>query len=246
MAYQLEICANSIASAIAAKNGGADRIELCDNITEDGTTPSAGQIKWCVENLDIEIWPLIRPRGGNFIYTAEEFETILLDIQFCKQIGCDGIVTGILDINNEIDLDRCSQIISAAYPMPVAFHRAIDTTNDLAKSLEKIIELGFVRVLTSGGENNAYTGRSVIAELIKQAKSRIEVMPGAGINEKNIHEIAKTTQAKCFHTTAKEEVTQVKVNAKSKFSVSNSPLTDRIYQTNSDKVKLLKDIIKNL
>ncbi|MNK03464.1 Copper homeostasis protein CutC [compost metagenome] len=247
LGMKLEICANSIESAIAAEKGGADRIELCANLGEGGTTPSYGQIKWCVENLQLEVWPLIRPRGGDFLYTTAEFENILEDISVCKQIGCDGVVTGLLNSNGSIDEERCKQIISAAFPMPVAFHRAFDMSNDLNKTLETIIDLGFVRILTSGGKENAEVGANEIAKLILQASERIEIMPGAGINADNLTKIARITGAKSFHTTAKSIVSskmQFK-NATSKMGNSNADEFN-FEQTDVDKVKVLKEILNSL
>lgn len=243
----LEICANSVESAIAAEQGGAERIELCTNLPEGGTTPSYGQIKWCVENLKLEVWPLIRPRGGDFVYSDAEFENVLEDISFCKQIGCDGVVTGILLTNGRIDKLRCAKIIKDAYPMRVAFHRAFDMSFDLSKSLEAIIELGFVRILTSGGESNANEGKFKIAKLIQLAKDRIDIMPGAGINAGNISEIARITGAKNFHTTAKSTVAsqmQFK-NEASKMGTINSDEFS-FEQTDLSKVKVLKEILNKL
>lgn len=245
--FKLEICANSIASAIAAEKGGADRIELCANLAEGGTTPSYGQIKWCVENLQLEVWPLIRPRGGDFLYTDAEFETILEDIAFCKQIGCHGVVTGLLNTDGSIDKERCIKIIEAASPMPVAFHRAFDMSDDLSKSLETLIKLGFVRVLTSGGKENAFVGANELAKLVLQAKERIEIMPGAGVSTTNIAEIAKITGARCFHTTAKS-----KVNSQMQFKNDASKMGDidtdefSYEQTDIEKVKSLRKIIDSL
>lgn len=243
----LEICANSIASAIAAEEGGAHRIELCANLAEGGTTPSYGQIKWCVENLQLDVWPLIRPRGGDFLYTDAEFESILEDIAFCKQIGCDGIVTGVLLTNGRIDKLRCAKIIEAAYPMPVAFHRAFDMSNDLSKSLETLIDLGFVRVLTSAGESNANEGKFKIAKLIHLAKDRIEIMPGAGVNATNIVEIAKITGAKSFHTTAKSVVAS-KMKFKNQVSKMGGSNADEFSHEQTDviKVKELAALLREL
>ncbi len=247
MEYKLEICANSIESAIAAEKGGADRIELCANLGEGGTTPSYGQIKQCIEKLQLEVWPLIRPRGGDFLYTNTEFENIIEDISYCKKIGCHGIVTGILDTNGNIDRERCIKIIAAASPMPVAFHRAFDMSNQLSKSLETIIKLGFVRVLTSGGKENAFSGAYEIAKLVSQSNHRIEIMPGGGVNAENITEIANITRAKSFHTTAKSIV-----NSKMQFrnvdsKMGNNNTNEFAYeQTDTNKVRVLKEIIKNL
>lgn len=243
----LEICANSIESAIAAEKGGADRIELCANLSEGGTTPSYGQIKWCVENLQLEVWPLIRPRGGDFLYTDAEFECILEDISFCKQIGCHGIVTGILDNNGNVDEIRCRQIIAIASPMPVAFHRAFDMSRNLEESLEAIITLGFVRILTSGGKANAEIGASEIAKLIVQADNRIEMMPGAGINNNNLLEIAKITGAKCFHTTAKDKFASKMIFQNTIGKMGDKDADEFSYeQTDLNKVKVLKEILNDL
>jgi len=243
--FTLEICANSIESATAAQKGGAHRIELCTNLAEGGTTPSYGQIKWCLENLQLEVWPLIRARGGDFLYTDAEFESMLLDITYCKKIGCHGVVTGILNTDGSIDQERCRQIISTASPMPVAFHRAFDMSNDLSKNLESIIDLGFVRLLTSGGKENALTGANEIAQLILQAEERIEIMPGTGINAENIIEIAKITGAKSFHTTAKSVIKSKMQfrNHKSKMGAEGDEFSCE--QTDVNKVKALKEILNN-
>ncbi len=243
----LEICANSIESAIAAEKGGADRIELCANLGEGGTTPSYGQIKWCIEHLDLEVWPLIRPRGGDFLYKDADFECLLEDISFCKQIGCHGVVAGILDRNGNVDEVRCRQIIAMASPMPVAFHRAFDMSQNLEESLEAIIALGFVRILTSGGKANAEIGASEIAKLVVQAANRIEIMPGAGINNNNLLEIAKVTGAKCFHTTAKDKFAS-KMNFQNAIGKMGDKDADEFSyeQTDSCKVKVLKEILNFL
>ncbi|MFN0256290.1 copper homeostasis protein CutC [Pedobacter ureilyticus] len=243
----LEICANSVESAIAAQQGGADRIELCTNLAEGGTTPSYGQIKWCVENLQLEVWPLIRPRGGDFLYSDAEFETILGDISYCKQIGCNGVVTGLLNTNGTINEERCAKIIAVASPMPVAFHRAFDMSNDLSVALETVIKLGFVRVLSSGGKENAFVGANELAKLVVQANNRIEIMPGAGVNADNLIEIAKTTSAKNFHTTAKS-VVKSKMKFKNEASKMGLENADEFSyeQTDTLKVKVLKEILNIL
>lgn len=240
----LEICANSVESAIAAQQGGADRIELCTNLTEGGTTPSYGQIKWCVENLRLEVWPLIRPRGGDFLYSDAEFEIILEDISYCKQIDCNGVVTGLLNENGEVDEERCRKIVAAASPMPVAFHRAFDMSVDLSKSLEKIINLGFVRILTSGGRANAHAGMENLKMLVLQAGNRIEIMPGAGVNADNLLEIAQVTGAVNFHTTAKSLI-KSKMQFRNEASKMGDKKADEFSyeQTDLNKVKVLKNIL---
>jgi len=202
----LEVCANSYTSAKAAEEGGASRVELCENLAEGGTTPSYAQIKRCKTQLNIEIWPIIRPRGGDFLYSDEEFELMKEDLQICKSLNCEGAVVGLLLSNGEIDQPRCAELIQLASPMPLAFHRAFDMSNDLNLALEALIALGFVRVLTSGATENAHDGIETISMLVKQANRRIEIMPGAGINPDNIHEIATRTGALTFHTSARETI----------------------------------------
>lgn len=242
MILTLEICANGVKSAIAAQNGGANRIELCTNLLEGGTTPSYGIIEWCTNNLAIEVWPIIRPRGGDFVYSKEEFETILIDINYAKQVGCTGIVVGILNQQANVDIERCAEIIAMAYPMPVVFHRAFDRCANLESALTQIIDLGFVRVLTSGGKSNAYDGRFTIANLVKQAAGKIEIMPGAGITAGNLVEIAEITKATSFHTTAKSLV-----NNDPSFASSLITTIDYSHQeTDVAKVKELKNILNSL
>lgn len=205
--FQLEVCANCYTSALAAQQGGAVRVELCENMAEGGTTPSYAQIKHAKEKLHIEIWPIIRPRGGDFLYTDDEFEIMKEDIRQCKQLGCAGAVTGMLLQDGRIDTERCKALIELAKPMPLAFHRAFDMSNNLSEALEELIELGFVRVLTSGAAPNAPAGTVVIAQLVKQAGKRIEVMPGAGINPGNIALLRQQTGAHTFHTSARQKQT---------------------------------------
>ncbi len=199
----LEVCANSLASGFAAENGGAIRIELCENMAEGGTTPSFAQIKLCKERLSIEVWPIIRPRGGDFLYDDIEFQLMIEDIKICKLLSCNGVVLGILKAHGEIDIERTKVLIDLAKPMPVAFHRAFDMSNNLQKSLDQLIALGIVRVLTSGGANSAVEGLSQIKKLLIQANGRIEIMPGAGINPQNIKKIKDETGACVFHSSAR-------------------------------------------
>lgn len=199
----LEICANSFESALAAQHGGAIRVELCDNLAEGGTTPSYAQIALSKQKLNIEIWPIIRPRGGDFLYSNLEFSLMKEDIAICKSLNCDGIVIGILKADGSIDKERCAALIELARPLPVAFHRAFDMSNNMEKALEDLIELGVVRVLSSGGAASAIDGAETLAKLIKQADGRISIMPGAGINEGNIKSLIDKTGATEFHASAK-------------------------------------------
>lgn len=202
----MEVCANSVRSALAAQEGGAIRVELCDNLPEGGTTPSYATIALAKKTLSIKVYPIIRPRGGDFLYSDLEFDLMKEDIKICKSLNCDGVVIGILKADGSVDKERCVELIEAAKPMPVTFHRAFDMSNDLEKALEDIIELGCERILTSGGEASALKGATMLAKLIKQARERIIIMPGAGVSTSNIADIIKLTGAKEFHASAKHAV----------------------------------------
>jgi copper homeostasis protein len=243
MSNSLEICANSFTSALAAQNGGANRVELCENMAEGGTTPSYAQIKLCKERLSIGVWPIIRPRGGDFLYSDEEFELMKEDIAMCKSLNCEGIVTGILLANGEIDQKRCAELITLAKPLPVAFHRAIDMSNDLTKALEDLIKIGFVRVLTSGGCDSAFNGVETIEKMVKQADGRIEIMPGAGINSNNIQEIAASTGAKSFHSSAR-----ISVESKMEYRNQTTKMgnIDDEYRYEQTSVELVRQMVNKL
>ncbi|MCJ8209921.1 copper homeostasis protein CutC [Mucilaginibacter sp. RS28] len=203
---RIEICANSVTSALIAQEAGAYRIELCDNLKDGGTTPSFGVIKQARELLHIKLYPIIRPRGGDFLYTDLEFEIMKADIEQCRLAGCDGVVFGILTPEGDVDKLRCAELKRLAGNMGATFHRAFDRCRDPKQALEDIIELGFERVLTSGLEENAVKGASLIADLVKQADGRISIMPGAGVRPENLEQLIKTTGAQEYHTTAKGTV----------------------------------------
>ena len=195
----LEIAANSLGSALAAQEGGADRIELCDNLGEGGTTPSYGTLAIARDRLRIPLYVLIRPRAGDFCYDAAEVDVMLRDIESCVKVGCDGVVIGALDTQGDVDEALCRELIAAAGPLGVTFHRAFDAARDQARALDTIIGLGCERVLTSGGEASALAGAGRIAGFVKQAASRLRVMAGAGLDASNIQEVALRSNAREFH-----------------------------------------------
>ena len=203
MNYTLELIGFTVEGCAIAQATGADRIELCDNPGEGGTTPSYGFIKAAREILEIDLYPIIRPRGGDFFYSNEEFEIMKTDVQLCKELGCDGVVIGILNADGTVDGLRCKELIDLAYPLGVSFHRAFDRTNDPFNALEDIIAIGCERILTSGLRPTAMEGVELIAQLIKQANGRIIIMPGSGVRSDNIVELAKMTGAVEFHTSAR-------------------------------------------
>ncbi len=206
MDFKLEICVDNVESAISAQSSGAHRIELCDNLMEGGTTPGYGAIVSARDNLTILVNVIIRPRGGDFLYSDIEFDIMRRDIDICGEIGIDGIVIGILRRDGTIDVDRTARLIEYARPMDATFHRAFDMCSDPIRGLEDIISTGSARLLTSGQKNSAAVGTQLIAQLINQAHNRIIIMPGAGINEANIKIIAALTGAKEFHLTGRKVI----------------------------------------
>lgn len=199
----LEIAANSVASALAAQEGGADRVELCENLGEGGTTPSYGTLAVVRERLRIPLYALIRPRGGDFLYDGTEFETMRRDIEACVRLGCDGVVIGALDADGAIDVARCRELIAVAGALGVTFHRAFDAARDQVQALEDVIALGCARVLTSGGRASAPEGAEVIAALVRRGGPRIRIMAGAGIDAGNVRALAERTGAPEFHGSAR-------------------------------------------
>ena len=204
--YKFEICANSVASCIAAQEGGADRVELCAGIPEGGTTPSFGMIRNARENISIALNVIIRPRGGDFLYSESELREMVYDIQAAKELGADGLVFGCLRPDGSVDMEAMSVLMEAAGDTPVTFHRAFDHTSDPFKALEDVISLGCARILTSGCRPTALEGAELLAQLVEKAAGRIIIMPGCGVREGNIAEIAKLSGAREFHFSARESV----------------------------------------
>lgn len=238
----LEICANSVYSAKQAQIGGASRVELCQNLENGGTTPSYGQIKLVREALDIAVHVLIRPRSGDFLYSADEFNEIKQDILFCKDIGCDGVVIGVLDQAGNVDKIRMQELVDLAKPMCVVFHRAFDRCSNPQQSLEDIIELGCDRLLTSGQKNSAWEGRELIKTLIEQAHGRIEIMPGAGIDESNVKAIIEYTGARSVHSSAKVvEASKMAFN-----QVDVNGMDEMVIHSSAERVSQLVEQIKSL
>jgi copper homeostasis protein len=202
----LEVCANSVNSALAAQAGGAKRVELCNNLHEGGTTPSAGQITTARRLLTINQYILIRPRGGDFLYSDTEVQIMLADIDFCINAGCDGIVIGALNADGTIDKATNSRLIEPALKagLGITFHRAFDMTADIYQALEDVIALGCERILTSGGKMTAMEGASTINHLVQQAAGRISIMPGGGINEHNVNDLVRFTGVTEVHASARK------------------------------------------
>ncbi|UII33698.1 copper homeostasis protein CutC [Fulvivirga ulvae] len=197
-----EIVVYSIEAALKAQEGGADRIELCDNPGEGGTTPSYGVIEVVRQHLSIDVYIMIRPRGGDFLYSSYEFHAMKRDISQCQRLSVDGVVFGMLNADGTIDKKRCKELIDKARPLKVTCHRAFDMARDPFEALEDCIEVGFDRILTSGGQSRAIEGVDLIAELRKRAAGRIIIMPGSGVNEETVAEIVSKTEVNEIHFSA--------------------------------------------
>lgn len=205
MSVLLEICIDSIESAMAAKQGGADRLEVCSSLAVEGTTPSHGLVKRCVEDVQLPVMMMIRPHDGGFVYSDVEIDVMLTDIQMGHTIGVDGFVFGALTSEKQIDFEQCRRLLAAAGSRETTFHRAFDVVPNPMEALEQIVDLGFNRLLTSGQATDAERGIVVIRELCNRAKHRITIMPGAGVNPDNAQKIIDITGASELHTTASVE-----------------------------------------
>jgi len=199
----IEVCVTSVQSAINAEEGGALRVELCDNLIEGGTTPSPGTIAMAREKLAIGLFVMIRPRGGDFCYSELEFEIMKEDVKAARSLGADGVVAGILLPDGNIDISRMTALKELAGEMGFTCHRAFDMTVDKFRALDELIEIGVDRILTSGGKNKAPDGKALIMEVIEKAKGRIIIMPGSGVNEETIVDLRSDTGAKEFHVTGR-------------------------------------------
>lgn len=238
----LEIAANSLASAMAAQEGGADRIELCENLGEGGTTPSHGTLSMARDKLRIPIYALIRPRGGDFLYDEAELEAMRRDIEHCARLGCDGVVIGALDADGDIDVAACRMLIEAAGKLGTTFHRAFDAARDRAQALQDIVALGCERVLTSGAANDALRGAEEIAAAVRDGAGRIRVMAGAGVTAENIREIARLSGAREFHASARS----LRRSAMRHRQQCLSGLEPERMQTDPEIVRALAEKLRNL
>ena len=202
MRYTLEVIAFTIEACSIAQDNGADRIELCANPGEGGTTPSYGMIRAAKGQCRIPVFCMIRPRGGDFLYTDDEFQIMKDDIIQCRDHGCDGVVLGLLNADGTVDTRRTRELVQLAYPLEVTFHRAFDRVADPFKALEDIIDCGCTRILTSGLRPTAAEGISLIRELVERADNRIVIMPGSGIRSGNIEGLMELSGAMEYHSSA--------------------------------------------
>lgn len=242
---KLEICAGSVESVIAARDGGAARVELCAALEVGGITPSRGLIAQARKVEGIELNVIIRPRSGDFLYNEEEVACMEQDIRTCKELGVDGVVIGALTADGDIDTALCSRLIAAASGMSITFHRAFDMCREPRKALEDIIALGCHRVLTSGQAATAYEGIPLIRELVQQACGRIIIMPGCGVNSHNAAHILQETAAVEIHASARTSVESGMRFRHSGVSMGNSEHDEYARkETSCEEVKSIVEAIK--
>lgn len=201
MNIKLEACVGNYKEGKKAFELGADRIELCDNLLEGGTTPSYGTILQCKEDIDIDINVIIRPRGGNFVYSKEELDIMKNDILLCKKLGVSGVVFGFLKEDNTLDFELTKEFVEFASPLSVTFHMAFDEIEDKFKALDNLISIGVDRVLTKGGEGNAYKNKDILKDLVRYSKDKIIILIGGGVTKENYNELQLYTGAKELHGT---------------------------------------------
>jgi copper homeostasis protein len=245
MKFKLEICVDTLESAIVAQNAGADRVELCNNLPEGGTTPGYGSIISARNNLTIGLHVIIRPRGGDFLYSDIDYDIMRKEIDICGECGVDGVVLGILLPGGEIDIERTSKLAELARPMSVTFHRAYDMCRDPIEALEDVIAAGADRLLTSGLMNKAEEGIELINRLVRQAGNRLIIMPGSGINAENIIKIARGTAADEFHLTGRKVKDSEMVFRRPGISMGSSPDTSEFLSKAADR-EVIRAIINNL
>ncbi len=198
--YLLEISVETGEAALAAQRGGADRIELCGNLSIGGVTPSIEAMRTVREQLHIPIFAIIRPRGGDFVYSEGESAEMKRSIAEAKRARMDGVVLGILTKDRLVDIERTRELVAIARPLPATFHRAFDDCANLRVALEDVMQTGASRILTSGGAQSALEGAAILAELVAAAGNRITIVPGAGISASNIARVVRETGAREFHS----------------------------------------------
>lgn len=244
MDFKLEVCVDSVESAMNAQEAGADRVELCSALPEGGITPGAGTISSVRASLSIGLHIIIRPRAGDFLYNDIEYDIMRREIDICGESGADGIVLGILHTDGRIDIERTAKLIEYGRPMTATFHRAFDMGHDPVRGLHDVIQTGAERLLTSGQRNKAEEGAELIAQLIRLSQDKLIIMPGSGLNRDNIVRIARLTHAKEFHLTGRKTVNSDMVFQRQIISMGSSDLPE--FSRKVADTRMIKDIVERL
>lgn len=247
MRSTLEVCVDSTLSAVAAQEGGADRIELCSDLIIGGITPGHILAKQIKDRISIPIRALIRPRFGDFCYNEDEFSIMLEEIHHFRKLGVSGVVTGILKPDGNMDMERMKKLKEAAGDMDFAIHRAFDMSKDPFKAMEDAVTLGAVTILTSGQEASAWMGRELLKQLVEESNGRIEIMAGGGIDGKQIRELAAYTGLTAFHMSGKVNMDSRMVFRRNGINMGLPGFDEyHIWQTEADKIRCAADQIKNV
>lgn len=246
--YILEACTNSVQSTIDAEKGGANRVELCAALYEGGTTPSAATIELACKMVQIPVYVIIRPRGGDFLYTDLEFEVMKHDIIFAKKAGAKGVVIGLLNADGSVDLERTRQLVEIASPMGVTFHRAFDMVNNPFVALDDVIAAGCERILTSGGQNKAFDGREQIAALVKQAAGRISIMAGSGVNVQNVEKLINESGISEVHSSGKARIPSGMTYKNTAIAMGGIPQIPEydIDITSADNIRAIRNVLDTI
>jgi copper homeostasis protein len=242
-----EACVDSLESSIAAQDGGADRIELCSDLLEGGITPSSGLIDSVCRHIKIPIMAMIRPRGGDFLYTDLEFEVMKKEIEFVKKLKVEGVVFGILKADGTVDKTRTKELVNLSRPLKVTFHRAFDMTRDPFEAIDDLIEIGIERVLTSGQEIHAYDGVDLLKKLSERGGKKIIIMPGGGVDEANAAEIILRSGVKEIHASARKKKSSLMEyrNLKTTMSDSANNAEYELMVTSAERIRAIREAINN-
>jgi copper homeostasis protein len=241
----LEICSFSLESCLTAQKAGAGRVELCGGMFEGGTTPSAGLIRLARQHLNIQLYVMIRPRGGDFCYSATEFEVMKQDILTAKILGANGVVFGILNPDGNVDITRTTELVNLAAPLKVTFHRAFDVAENPFQALEDIIDCGCERILTSGQKNTAIEGLDLLKSLVEKSNNRIEIMAGSGVSSQNAQQFL-SVGVHALHMTGKGIKASKMIFRKSDVSMTSASLSNEyeIYEADFEKCKVVVELLK--
>lgn len=238
MSFLLETCVFNFATAQAAAAAGADRLELCENYANGGTTPSYGMLKTLRESLSLPLFVMLRPRGGDYVHSQEEKKVLLQDVKLCKELGMDGVVLGLLQPDGSIDREATARLVEAAYPLDVTFHRAFDRCKNPLEALETIVDTGCTRLLTSGQKPNIVAGMDLVKTLVEQAAGRIGILPAAGLNSQNLPQILQHTGVTEAHTSAR-----TKIPSPTQYRNPDLPEDFDLDFVNAEEIKKLKTIL---
>lgn len=240
----LEICVDSVESAVAAEEGGAQRVELCNSLIEGGLTPSIGLIRAVRSRIRIGLHVMIRPRSGDFFYSSDDFEVMREDIRAAAEGGADGVVLGLLTPDGNIDISRTTQLTELARPMKVTFHRAIDLSHNIHRSLEDVLQTGADRILTSGARQTALQGCPVIREMVDAAAGRIQIMAGGGIRAANVAQVLQASGADAFHAALRHRISSPVARSRQKLHLGSAEVDDTVrYTVRASDVRMLRQAI---